>query len=101
MKIQDLLEITFLSKLSTNTEESHYAYLKSNANLEKNNYQHELYISNGEITRKALSLKEFSNYFWETNYTLLIPYSKNQSKIKEHIYIVMTLKRNPLKKPIP
>lgn len=76
MKIQDLLEITFLSKLSTNNEESHYAYLKSNANLEKNNYQHELYISNGEITRKALSLKEFSNYFWETNYTLLIPYSE-------------------------
>lgn len=80
IKINDLLNYKFLGNLSKNKEETHFAYTLSKANLQDNNYQSELYVHDGKEARKALDLNTSRSFYWESDHTILVPFTKTDEE---------------------
>ena len=86
IQLDDFLKFRFISGLSTSPDSKNIAFLKAQAHLDKNEYHYELYITNGHVPQKLISIKNKSSFLWETEDTILFPYSKRkdeEKKIKE------------------
>lgn len=80
VEINDILNYQFIASLKHNDAQTHYAYIKSQANLSENNYQHELYIGDGKDTYRALTLGTSQTFYWESDTSILVPYAKTDSE---------------------
>lgn len=81
--IQDMNNFKFLSSLTTNYYDTKIAFVVSKPDLGNNNYSHELMLSDGVTHTKAFSMGPSSQYFWETETTLLVPYAKTDDEKKD------------------
>lgn len=110
IQLNDFLDFQYISGLKTNPSETMFAFLVAKAHLEKNEYHYDLYISTGDKPKKALSLKNKGSFVWETDDTLLFPYTKTKKeekhiKDKRTIYYRYSISTKTLEKayefPIP
>ena len=91
LKIDSFLDYQYLAGLQTSPEKEHMSFTLAKANYDANNYNHELYLSNGEEHTKVLNLKEDARYFWENEENILYFNDQGDSdeKLKELKYTLV------------
>jgi len=77
------LEYKFISQLKSNESGRLAAFLESKPNLEKNKYDYELFYTDGLMKKRALKLKDTSSFIFETDDTILMPYTKTKQEEKD------------------
>ena len=82
MKLSQFVDFKYIANMQVNKLKNHMAFVVSKADVNKNEYLHDLWLSDGSAHEKILKLKSSTNYLFETNNTLLIEYTKN--KTEEH-----------------
>lgn len=104
IKLDSILSFNFLGNVQTNPSETRFAFLKAIANLEKNHYDHTLYVGDGESIRKVRILKKHNAYTFLDDDTLLLNYQKNKTEQKllkesfKQTYYTYTLSTKTLEK---
>lgn len=91
IKINQFLDFKFISNIVTNESQNHLTFLVAKANQKKNEYNYDLWVSDGLKHHKCVSLKSKSSYIFETNETLLFAYEKSKAeekKVKEEKYSI-------------
>lgn len=78
-----LLKFNFLSGLLTDQDKTQMVYVKSVANLEKNDYDHELYHFADNKSRLVFSFKKKGIIAFEDKSNLLISHTKSKAEEKE------------------
>lgn len=77
------LQFKFIAAMKKNPSETQFAYTVSNQRYKQNDYVFELYLSDGDKTRKLLNAKGEGRYFWEDDTTILVPYAKTAEEKKQ------------------
>lgn len=77
------LQFKFISQLKSDESESVAAFLTAKPNLEKNNYQYDLFYTDGTNKKRVLKLKETSGFIFETADSVIFPYTKTKKEEKE------------------
>jgi dipeptidyl aminopeptidase/acylaminoacyl peptidase len=82
IRIEDFIKYKYLSGLIANARQTHSAYLVSMANVDSNEYHHQLCVYDGEKHQKIASLKSKSHFIWVQD-DLLYQYaaSKREEKL--------------------
>lgn len=80
LKLKDFLDYRYLGNLKANKEETYYAYTVSKANSENNNYQHLLYVSDGEKTHKAVALGKYHSFYFLNETNILVSYAQTKEE---------------------
>lgn len=93
VQLKDFLNYEYLSNLETNDIKTYFAYIKTIANEANNNYDTELYIHDGENAHRALNLKNNNRFYFETDTTLLIPFTKTDEEKEASEKMMTTLYR--------
>jgi len=83
IKLDQFLNYKFISGLSSNPSKTHMTFAVAKADVKKNDYLYELYISDGKKHKKVTSLKNKGSFLWESNQTLLFPLAKNKAGEKK------------------
>ena len=88
LKLDSFLDYQYLAGLKTSPEKKYMSFTLAKANYDANNYNHDLYLSDGEKHTKILNLKEDARYFWENEENILYFQEKSDSdkKLKELKY---------------
>lgn len=91
LQVDSFLDYQYLAGLKTSPKKTHMSFTLAKANLKANNYQHKLYLSDGENHHEILNLKEDARYFWESEETLLYfdDTSESDKKLKELKYTLV------------
>jgi len=79
--IEDFLKFKYLSGLIANFRQTQFAYLVSMAQVESNEYHHQLYVYDGQKHQKIVSLKSKNHFIWDQD-DLLYQYAANKSEEK-------------------
>lgn len=90
LNIDHFINYKYISKLTANPSQTEMVFLLSKARLDKNDYTHELYQSDGTRHHKLLNLGKTSSFVYESDKTILIPLekSKEDKKRKKEYYSV-------------
>ena len=83
IELKDFLNYNYLSAIESNPSKTKFAFIKSKANYNNNNYDTKLYISDGHSDYKALDLKTKTSYFWLNDTHILIPFEKSDQEISD------------------
>ena len=88
IEIKTFLDYSFLSNVRFSKDGKYISYTKTKANLEKNDYEHYVYIYNTgtKETKEYTSLGKEKNVFWINEHQFLFQTSRDaglQEKIKE------------------
>ncbi|MCF7930215.1 MAG: S9 family peptidase [Acholeplasmataceae bacterium] len=83
IKLDQFLNYKFISGLSSNPSKTHMAFLVARADMKKNDYLYDLYVSDGLKHKKLTSLKNKGSFLWESDHTLLFPLAKNKAGEKK------------------
>ena len=103
IQLSDFLDFQYISGLKTNPSETMFSFLVAKAHLDKNEYHYDLYVSTGDKPRKVQSLKNKGSFIWETDDSILFPYTKTKQeekvvKEKKTIYYRYTISTKKLEK---
>ena len=79
---QLLLKFNYLSGLIYDQDKSQFVYVKSNANLEKNDYSHELYHFKDGVSKLIFTFKKKGIIAFEDKNNLLISHTTNKAEEK-------------------
>ncbi|MFP4286715.1 MAG: alpha/beta hydrolase family protein [Candidatus Izemoplasmataceae bacterium] len=82
IKLDSILQFNFLGNVKTNPSESCFAFLKAKANLDKNHYDHTLYVQDEGKIKKVRELKKNNAYLFLNDDTILLNYQKNKAEQK-------------------
>ncbi len=80
INIKDFLNFNYIGNLKVNNKETYYAYVVSKANLADNNYNHILYVSDGNKTHKAVNLGKYSSFYFLDETSILVIYAKTKEE---------------------
>lgn len=83
INLKDFLNFNYLGNLKVNEEGTYYAYLVSKANMGENNYHHQLYVSDGKTTHKAVNLGKYSSFYFLNETNILVSYAKTNEEEQE------------------
>lgn len=78
MKLSQFIDFKYIQNMRVNKPKNQMAFVVSKADVNKNEYLHDLWLSDGSTHEKILKLKASTNYLFETDDTLLIEYTKNK-----------------------
>jgi len=103
IQLSDFLDFQYISGLKTNPSETMFSFLVAKAHLDKNEYHYDLYVSTGDKPRKVQSLKNKGSFIWETDDSILFPFTKTKQeekvvKEKKTIYYRYTISTKKLEK---
>lgn len=103
LKLNQFLDYRFISHLTANPSQTKMAFLLAKARLEKNDYQYELYESNGTRHQKLMNLDKVNSFLYESDQTLLIPLEKTKEdkkakKEQRTIYYRFNIETKKIKK---
>ncbi len=76
------LNFRFLGNLKSSPEETRFAFLAAQANLDKNAYHHTLYIGDTSRVDKLMKLKKNQDFLFLNEDRLLLNYQKNKKEEK-------------------
>lgn len=82
IQLNDFLKFRYISNLQESPMQTQMAFTVAIADEEKNEYQHELYLSDGKKVQKLLKLKNKASIIWETEQSILVQYAKNKQEEK-------------------
>jgi dipeptidyl aminopeptidase/acylaminoacyl peptidase len=91
MNVDLFLDFKFISNLSANPSEDKFAYLVAVPNIKKNEYNYQLYLYDQIKNQKIYDLKNKGSFLWETDQSILFPYTKTkkqEKKVKEEKYTI-------------
>lgn len=71
LELNSFLDYTYLSGLKLNPSHKRLSFVSAKANYDSNNYNHELYLSDGKEHTKVLDLKQDARYIWEDDTSIL------------------------------
>ncbi|AMC94422.1 dipeptidyl aminopeptidase [Erysipelothrix larvae] len=80
--IQDMNQFKYLSNLTTSPLFSKMAFVVSKPDLKENTYTHTLMFSDGVNHSKAVDIGKSSQYYWESETSILVPYAKTEDEKK-------------------
>lgn len=83
IKLDQFLNYKFISGLSSNPSKTLMAFALAKADMKKNDYLYELYVSDGSKHKKVVSLKNKGSFLWESDQTFLFPLVKNKAGEKK------------------
>ena len=91
LKIDKFLDYNYLANLKTSPKKTHLSFTVAKANYDANNYNHNLYLSDGEKHNQVLNLNELAFYTWEDEENILYfsEESETDKKLKELKYTVV------------
>lgn len=91
LKLDSFLDYQYLAGLKTSPDNKHMSFTVAQANFDANNYNHDLYLSDGEEHNKILSLEEDARYIWENDENILYfgEDSDSNKKLKELNYTLV------------
>lgn len=81
--LQDFLNYKSISNLSSNPAQTCLAYSVSSMNEESNDYHFEIWIQNGQRSKKVVRVKHRCEFIFEDNDHLLIRYHKSKKEEKK------------------
>ncbi|MDR4969174.1 MAG: hypothetical protein RG740_06110, partial [Acholeplasmataceae bacterium] len=73
IKIDSFLDFKYISNLTSNPSQTQMAFAVGKANLKKNEYNYDLFVSDGKRHTRITTLKKGSHFIWENDQTLLFP----------------------------
>lgn len=82
IKIDQFLKYKYISGIKENPEKSLMAFAVAKANLEKNKYFFDLFVSDGKKHQKATTMKNTGEFIWENDDCILFPLAKNKTEEK-------------------
>ncbi|MBU1093966.1 MAG: S9 family peptidase [Firmicutes bacterium] len=82
IKLDQFLNYKFISGLSSNPSKTQMAFAVAKADMKKNDYLYELFVSDGKKHKKVTSLKNKGSFLWESDQTILFPLAKNKAEEK-------------------
>lgn len=80
LTLSKFIDFKYISQLQVNQRKNRMTYIVSKASVEKNEYMHDLWISDGNKNQKILKIKPKNNFIFETDDTLLLSYTKTKSE---------------------
>ncbi|MCR3906646.1 MAG: S9 family peptidase [Tenericutes bacterium] len=83
IKIDSFLDFKYIANLTSNPSQTQMAFAVGKANLKKNEYNYDLFVSDGKRHTRVTSLKKGSNFIWENDQTLLFSLAKNKTEEKK------------------
>lgn len=83
LELEQFLKYTSLSGLKVSPNKNKMSFVNTSLRLKQNDYNHELFISNGTKHRKVLNLKQDARYYWENNTEIL--YFSEKTKIDKKL----------------
>jgi dipeptidyl aminopeptidase/acylaminoacyl peptidase len=89
MNLDLFLNFKFISNLSQNPSEDKFAYLVAIADYKKNEYNYQLHLYDQMKNQKLFDLKNKGSFLWESDQSILFPYTKTkkqEKKVKEEKY---------------
>ncbi|MDY0211041.1 MAG: S9 family peptidase [Acholeplasma sp.] len=100
---EKFLDYKFISQLKTNPSKTLGAYLVSKADLKHNQYNSELFYTDGKTKKRALKLKNTSSFIFESEDSVLFNHTqtkREEKEVKEQnaIYYRYTFSSNKLEK---
>ncbi|MBE0701425.1 MAG: S9 family peptidase [Acholeplasmataceae bacterium] len=102
IQLDSFLKYRFIQGMVSNPSQNKLAFLSARANLDKNQYDYDLYVFE-EKARKLVGIKTSSTFIWENDDQLLFPYAKNKKeeglkKEKKTLYYRYIIKTRKLEK---
>ena len=82
INLNDFLEFKFISNLQSSPSQTQMAYLVAQADVKKNEYSYDLYLSDGKRHQKLTNIKNKGNFVWESDQSILFAYAKTKKEEK-------------------
>lgn len=76
LQLNDFLDYNYLAQLNTNPSKKCAAFIRSKARLDENDYDHNLYLFDGDSYKNILNLGQDSRYYWESDTSILFHNAK-------------------------
>ncbi len=90
VEIELFAKFKFISQMKANPSQDKLAFLSAKVDLEKNRYVYDLYKIENYKMAKLIQIKDSSSFIWESDDTILFPYTKNKSeeRLKDDLYTI-------------
>ncbi len=82
INLSDFLGFKFISGIQASPSQTQMAFLLAKADEKKNEYSYDLFLSDGKRHQKLVNLKNKGSFIWESNQSILFPYTKTKKEEK-------------------